>query len=398
VRRIRTKWWIGGAVLLVIITSLGWWWLRGDDSDATAGTTTETVAATTVKQTVSASGTVAPFKTADLDFDVSGTVTAVLVEAGDTVTKGEALAEVDDAALVASQTAASASLTAAKAQLSDDYDADASAVQIASDKANIVSAQASLDSAEQAVDDATLRATIAGTVTAVDLAVGDRVGSSSGSSGAGGSAATGSTTNAADSTAASAVSIVSDGKWLVEATVASSDIDQLTKGMQAQLTVTGVTDTVFGTVSTVGLVAETNSSGAAVFPLTIAVTGTRDDLFSGTSVTASIVVKQTENVIAVNSRALKTSGDTTYVTKVVDGKAVKQDVTVGEAYGATTEITEGLSAGDVVQVPGFIRPSGTSGRTGSGQDGGEGGFGGNFTPPSGGNFAPPGGGTFGGQQ
>ncbi|MFT4264785.1 MAG: efflux RND transporter periplasmic adaptor subunit [Nocardioides sp.] len=387
-RWIRKKWWITLVVILVLAASGGGWlWLRDDSSASASTTTTATVTSETVKQTVSASGTLSPAKTADLDFEVSGTVTAVLVEEGDKVTKGQALAEIDSSSLVATRTAAVAQLEAAESQLDDDEDDDASDVQIASDKANIVSAQASVDAADEDVENATLRATISGTVTALDLEVGDSVGSSgSGSS---------SSSSSSSTTSSSAVSIVNSGTWLVDATVASADIDSVKKGLQAELTVTGVDETVYGTVQSVGLVAETNSSGAAVFPVTIKVTGKRTDLFSGVSVTASIVVKQTDDVISVVSRALQTDGDETYVMKVVDGKAVKQVVTVGDTNGNTTAITSGLAEGDVVQVPGFSMPAGGGSGSGdsdqqqmpdmgdmsnfqppSGMTGGQGGFGG----------------------
>lgn len=325
------------------------------DSSAATEPTTYTVTASTMKDTVTASGTVEPRHSADLDFEVSGTVTGVYVAEGDRVSKGQALARVDDDALVANRTAASASLAAAYSQLDDDEDADASDTQLAADQAAIVAARASLVEARQAVADATLRATIAGTVVSLDLTVGDVVGGSSGID-----------PTADGSTSTSAVVLVSTGHYVVDATVASSGVERLKKGLQAEITPTGVTETVYGTVSSVGLVAETSSSGAAVFPVTIEVTGTRKDLYAGTSADASIVVEQRPDVLTVPSRALETDeGGGTYVTKVVDGDGVKTPVEVGTAYGMSTEITSGLAEGDVVEIPSFV-PGGSSG----GDDGG----------------------------
>lgn len=377
-----------------------WLLFRGDDGAAATTATTAQVTTTTIQQTVSASGTVEAARTADLDFGVSGRVTHVWVAAGDVVTKGQRLAEVDATALEAARTAAQSTLTAAREQLAEDEDADASDVQLAADETAVVSAQASLEEAEQAVDDAVLRSTFAGTVTSVGLAVGDTVGSGSsgssgsatsgGSSGSGGSGTTGGATSGGSTSGTSttgsttsAFTVVSAGSYVVDATVASADVAQVTKGLQAQVTVTGVDDTVYGTVQTVGLVAQTNSSGAAVFPVTIKVTGKRTDLYAGTSATASIVVKQVPGVLVVPSRALRSSGDTTYVLKMVGGTATRTTVEVGQAYGAQTEVLSGLSSGDTVQVPGFTRPSGTgSGGTRSGNQ--QGGFPGGGTPPDGG--------------
>ena len=331
-------------------------WLMTRDSSAATEPTTYTVSASTMKETVTASGTIEPRHSADLDFEVSGTVTDVYVDEGDRVTTGQALARVDDDALVATRTAAAASLAAAYSQLDDDQDAGASDTQLAADQAAIVAARATLTEARRAVADATLRATITGTVASLDLTVGDVVTGVGGSSG---------TDPAADgSTGTSAVVLVSSGHYVVDATVASSDVKQLKEGLQAEITPTGVTQTVYGTVESVGLVAETSSSGAAVFPVTIEVTGRRKDLYAGTSADASIIVEQRDDVLTVPSRALETDEDGgTYVTKVVDGEGVKTPVEVGTAYGMSTEITSGLEEGDVVEIPSFTP-------TGGGSDGG----------------------------
>lgn len=375
-----------GVAAAVVGGGAGAWALTRED---TAQAQAMQVQATsgTVKETVSASGTVEAAETADLSFEVSGTVTKIYAAEGDTVKKGDPLARVDDTTLVAAHTAAESALTAAEEQLDTDESSGASDVQIASDEAAVAAAEADLESASQAVDDAVLRATIGGTVTAFDIAVGDVVGSSSGSSGSssgssGGSGSSmgedsggASTDSSTDSTSTGTVSIVSAGDHVVEATVSADDAASLKKGLQATVTVNGVDEEVFGTVATVGKVAETSSSGAAVFPVSITVTGERDDLYPGTSATAEITVKQREDVLTVTSAAITTDGDQAYVQKLVDGKTVKTKVTIGEVYGATTEITDGLAEGDTVEIEAFTRPGGGS-RSGSQEGGQEGGFGG----------------------
>jgi RND family efflux transporter MFP subunit len=319
----RRRAWLVVPVVLVVAAGSGAW-LMTRDSSAAAQPTTATVSSSTMKETVAASGTVEPARSADLDFEVAGTVTNVYVAEGDRVSKGQALARVDDDALLANRTAAAATLSAAYTQLDDDEDAGASDTQLAADRASIVAAKASLAEAQQAVGDATLRATIAGTGVALDLARGDVVGSTTGATGA------------TDTATTSAVTVQSTGHYVVDATVASDDVKRLKKGLQAEITPTGVTDPVYGTVTDVGLVAETSSSGAAVFPVTIEVTGRRKDLYAGTSADASIVVKQVEDVLTVPSRALQTDGDTTYVMKIVDGESVKTTVETGTTYGMST--------------------------------------------------------------
>lgn len=351
------RWLAVPVVLLVGAGSTGAWLLTREES-AAVEPTTAIVSAETVQDTVAASGTLAAARSADLDFEVAGTVTRVYVAEGDRVRKGQALARVDDRTLVAQRTAAVATLDAARAQLDEDRDADASDTQLAADQAAVVSARAGVVEAREAVASATLRATIGGTVVTLDLARGDVVGS--------GGSAGGSTTAAATETT-SAVSIVSTASFVVDATVAADDVERLAEGLQAEITVSGAADVVYGTVGDVGLVAEASSSGAPVFPVTIQVTGRPEDLYAGTSADVSIVVSQTEVVLTVPSRALTTEDDATYVTRIVDGEEVRTEVETGTAYGMSTEVVSGLAEGDVVEIPGFSAPTGGGGEGGGGE-------------------------------
>jgi macrolide-specific efflux system membrane fusion protein len=335
-------------VLIVVGGGATGAWLLTRDPSAASTPVTATVSTQTVQQTVAATGTIEPAHSADLDFEVQGTVTGVYVEAGDKVEKNQVLARIGTSSLAAARNAASASLDAAEEQLDQDQDDDASDTQLAADETAVVAAKASLEEAQQELDDSALRATISGTVASVDLEVGDVVGDSS----------PGGSDDSSDSGDSSQVSIVSTREFVISATVSSADVGSVKKGMQAQITPTGGTGTVYGTVEEVGVVAQTSSSGAAVFPVTIEVTGKKSDLYAGTSADASIIVSQREGVLVVPSRALQTDGDTTYVDKVVGDTTVKTTVELGQTYGANTEVVSGLADGDVVQLPGFTLPSG----------------------------------------
>ena len=340
-RGLKWKWWTAGVLVVIVAAGFAGWRIHRHDDRTSATPLTATVTSGTQRQTVAASGTIEPAKTADLDFSVSGTVTHVYVKAGQHVTKGQRLASVDPTSLDAARSAAQASYDAAVSQQSQDAADGASAVQLASDQAAVVSAKASLESAREDVDDAVLRATITGTVTAQDLTVGQVVGSST-------------PANASDSTGSSAeVSLASSRTFIVDATVAATDAASIKDGMQAQVTVTGDDSTIYGTVGSVGLVAQTDDEGAAVFPVTIDITGAQTGLYAGTSATASIIVKQVPNVLTVTSQAIQSSNGSTYVEKIVGGRTVKTPVKIGTVYGATTQILSGLEAGDEVQIPGF---------------------------------------------
>jgi hypothetical protein len=162
---------------------------------------------------------------------------------------------------------------------------------------------------------------------------------------------------------------------------------QLKKGLQAEITPTGSTTKIFGTVKTVGIVASSSSGGSASFPVTIAVTGSPKGLYAGGAATVSIIVKQVENVLTVPTNAVHTVNAKTVVYQMVNGAQVSTPVTVGTTYGAVTQILSGLKAGDNV-VGTTFRTGGNNStggtRTRQGGTGGGGFGGGGFVPPAGG--------------
>lgn len=354
-------------VLLVLLGALGAWLLTREQP-AAAATVTATVGTETIRETVSAQGTLSPARSSTLTFPVSGTVTSVRVEPGDTVRRGQVLAVLDDDALVAVRRAASASLTAAEEQLAEHRTDGSSDVQVAADESAVVAAEAALADARADVSAARLTADMRGTVTGVGLAVGDVVGGSAGST----------STTTSTSAEVAGVELVSTGRFVVEASVAAADVEAVEAGQQVELEVTGVDEVVYGTVAEVGLVAETSDTGAAVFPVTVEVTGSREDLYAGTSATLTIIVSQRTDVLSVDSRALTTEDGRTYATLVTDGGTEKVEVTTGAVSGRSTEVLSGLTAGDVVQVATFTAPTGDGGGRGGG------GLGGGF--PDGGQF------------
>ena len=144
-----------------------------------------TVSIGTVRQAVAASGTIEPATTANLSFGAAGRVTAVQVTQGQRVRAGQHLATISSASLASQVIQAKANLASDQARLFTDQTAAASAAQIAADHAGVTVAQAQLADAQAALAGATLTSPIAGTVTAVNLTVGQQLsasGSSSGSS------------------------------------------------------------------------------------------------------------------------------------------------------------------------------------------------------------------------
>jgi macrolide-specific efflux system membrane fusion protein len=387
------------AVTVIAIVAIGgaalWWSHRGSTSSAataTAATSLVSVTTGTLQQSVTTSGTISPTTESDLSFGVSGTVTSVSASVGQKVAKGAVLATVGTTDLQSAVDTAQAGLDAANEQLNSL--SDATDTEVASARAQVASATAQLASAKQALAAASMTSPISGTVAAVNIATGDSVGSSSGSAGSsassgssgGGSAggsgtsAVGATTTSSGSSSTADIVVISTSSWTVNATVGSADLASVKKGLQAQITPSGSTAKVFGLVKSVGIVASASSSTTATFPVTIAVTGSPAGLYSGETADVTVIVKQLQNALSVPTSAVHTASGKTVVYQKKNNKQVNTPVTVGAVYGASTQITAGLKAGDQVVVttfgPGGARTGTTrQGGTGTGT-GGYGGFGG----------------------
>ena len=364
------------AALVVVVLGAGAvlaWRLTTATPTATATERTVDVSTETIKDTVGATGTVEPLHRADLTFTSSGTVSDVTVAVGDKVTKNQVLARIDDDALQADLDAAKADYQAARDDLTSAQDSSTTTEAELNAAESKVSVQKSkLTQAEEALDAAVLRSPITGTVALVDLAEGDSVGSGSGTS----------TTNTTSSSAG--ITVISSNSYTVTTSVGSADLTKIKKGLQAEITPTGATAPIYGTVSSVAVMAsETGTSGgtgtstssgsSATFDVSIAVTGKQKSLYAGATAAVSIIASQRADVLTVPTAAVRTADGKTVVDKLVDGQKVATPIGVGESYGAVTEVTEGLATGDQVVVTATGRGAGgTGGRTGTGSGGNQG--------------------------
>ncbi len=122
---------------------------------------------------VTASAEVRPAEFVELSFPLLGVVVSVDVEAGDSVSAGQALAALDTTLLQARVAEAEANIAAAEAQKAYLVRAGASQDQLDLAQADIDRAKALADQARAALAQATLYTPIAGTVISVDIACGE---------------------------------------------------------------------------------------------------------------------------------------------------------------------------------------------------------------------------------
>ena len=377
----------------------------------------------------------------NLSFAVSGTVAAIDVKVGQTVKAGQVLAKLDTTSL---QNAVN------QAQLQEyiAYDQEQQAlakcdatsnppvdcVQLAENQ--YASAVQQLNTAEANLANATLKATHAGVVTAINGAVGETPGSgssgSSGSSGASGSSA---------SSGSGFIQIADSSALSITTGVNEADISGVANGQTATFTVTAYPGRAFrGTVSAVSLVGQT-SSGVVTFPVTISVDNSSlrgASLFTGMTANVTITRAQRTDVLLLPASALTfaraaantsaggfltrqqlvntlTQGRQMLTTVEQQNSAASQDnpsvawvversnnqwsvkpVVLGLTNGTVYEVLAGLNANDSVVIGeqnGPINVSASSSSTGAGTTTGRGGFGG--FGGGGGGFGG-GGGNFGG--
>jgi macrolide-specific efflux system membrane fusion protein len=412
---------LGVALLVLALTQIG-----APASAARASTQIVSAQTGVVQSTVTGSGNIQAGTSDDVNFQTSGTLSAVDVTVGQQVDKGQLLATLDptNAQLALSQ--AESQLTAAQDQLSSAESGSSttassssggsssssatSASSIATAQAAVDSAQANLNTAQTALNNTKLYAPISGTVASVaSLSAGDTVsagstgstsgtsaGSSSGSStgsststaASTGSSSSGSTVTSSSSTSSSPfVQIVNTSTMTMTVSFSESDVNKLKVGQAATVTPDALSGVQLGahvtSISPVG----TTSNNVVSYQATLTLDQTDSSVKPGMSATASVITSQAQGVNVPNA-AVTGSGSLGTVTVMHNGKQTTQQVVVGLRGDSRTQIVSGLTAGDQVVIKTVLPPltpattgttssSGTLGGTGA-RVGGFGAGGGTF--------------------
>jgi multidrug efflux pump subunit AcrA (membrane-fusion protein) len=308
-----------------------------------------------------------------------------------TVHQAQAKLAADQAAVRAAQSAPASSSTSSTV--------DASAVATA--KSGVLSAQDQVASAQKALDATTLVAPTSGTITVVNLEVGDTTSGSgstsssstgsggSGTGAAGGGAGGGGTGTGSTGTSSSSFgTLVDTSGFSVSVSVPEADATKVKAGQPATITVDALDSQapLDGSVAKVSDTA-TTTNNVVSYATTVTIDNPPASLRSGMSASVSIAVQTKSNVVEVTTAAITTRAGTSYVNKLVDGKAVETAIQTGLQGDESTEITSGLAAGDqvVIETATVAATTGTNtsgggtltgGVTGVGGFPGGGGFGG----------------------
>jgi macrolide-specific efflux system membrane fusion protein len=315
------------------------------------GSRTVAVSQGTVVATATATGSVQSANTAAADFVTAGTVTSILVRVGDTVTKGQVLAKVDPTDAQAQLDTANANLTAAKASLTR-AKASADDASIASAQAQVTTAKGSVDAATRALAGTTLKAPMAGTVTAVNASVGGSTSgttSSSGSSG-GGQGASGSASSSSSASSSGFIQLADLAHMQVSANFAEADATLLKAGQAATVTWAALANTTApARVATIAPTATTSNSVNS-YGVVLSLDQVPAAIRIGQTVTVTVTTAQADNAIRVPASALRTNGTRHLVTVVVNGAAEVRAVEIGVEGNSFVEVTSGLTVGEQVVI------------------------------------------------
>jgi macrolide-specific efflux system membrane fusion protein len=358
---------INGALGVLLIVGIGVGYLSltgGGDSAGASATRTARVMRGTVVSSVSASGSVDSTKSRSLDFATSGTVAEIKVQAGDKVTKGQLLAQLD-------QTSAQENVQSAKANLTA---AEAADTSTASGYSSYVSAKNAYNQAERSLEGTKITAPFSGTIVSVNGTVGGSSSgtassssssgssgssSSSGSSGSssGGSSSSGSSGSSSSSSSSSAststgfIELADPSKLKVTGEFTESDAIKLKVGQSANVTfdaLSGVTAT--GKVSEIDMSPTTNNN-VVQYGASITLSQKPSSIRLGQTTTVQVTTSTAQNVLYVSTAAVRTAGGQSTVT-VQQGKTqVVKRVQIGVQGNQGTEIKSGLNEGDTVVIP-----------------------------------------------
>ena len=356
------------AAAVVIAAIVLWLVLRPSKGEGITLETTPT-SRITIRNSVTATGTVEPVTEVEVGTQVSGIIDRLYVDYNDVVKAGQLIAEMDKVTLQAELESAQAELANCKAEydyqtknyartkalhekaLVSDQEYDDATYLYEKSRAAYDQAKAAMVKVERNLGYATITSPIDGVVISRAVEEGQTV--------------------AAGFETPTLFTIANDlTQMQVIADVDEADIGQVADGQRVEFTVDAYPDDMFsGTVEQVRLEATTESS---VVTYEVVITAYNPDLKLKPGLTANVTIYtlEKEQALAVPTKALRFVPDAELLGEVgvtVGGSATSAPgkrevwvmrgrelqpclVTTGAASGDLTEITEGLTDGDTVAV------------------------------------------------
>jgi len=302
---------------------------EGRDADKGAPVTLEfapadltAVEATPLNRFLPVSGTMQPVRQATVKAKVSGDVRQITVRDGDAVQAGQVLVRVDTADLDARLIERQGQLESAKAQLAlaektlatnqkllkqnfisqNAFDSSESSLNVT--KGSVMSAEAQVRLAQNALKDAVITAPLSGIVAKRHVQPGEKV--------------------AFDTPL---VTVVDLREIELQAMVPAVDIPELKPGMTADLTVDGFGDRRFtGRIERINPATEAGTRAILVF---VGIPNPNNELRGGMFATGRIALAASAPVLSLPAGAVRSEAGQTFVWAIEDGKLVKRMIVTG---------------------------------------------------------------------
>jgi len=349
------------AIAVVVILALWFGYQSLFGGSDTTNYETATVTRGDIEQTVTALGSIQPKDYVDVGAQVSGQLLHVYVDVGDTVKKGQLLAEIDPSIYASEVDAAQAKLANLKAQLAGEQatyklkkvqyqrylnlrkqdavsqdtldqaraEMELSAAQIASYNAQIDEQKSTLKGDEANLGYTKIYAPMSGTVTDQTTLEGQTVVSSQ--------------------SATEILTISNLDTMTVEAEVAEADVNKLTVGMPVYFTTLGMSDTKWRSTVRQIKPTPTTENDVVLYTVLIDIPNPERKLMIDMTAQVFFLLGEAKDALTVPVTAVKTDKDgSSYVVILRDGQPQKQVVETGLKNRINIQIKSGLKEGDKV--------------------------------------------------
>lgn len=282
---------------------------------------------------VSANGLTAPIRELKFVSDVSGRVTKILVDKGSRVRKGSVLLEIDKEMLQADYESAKTAYESMQKNVerlaSSNEVGGVSDQQLESLQAQLVAAKSRYDVSRRRLSDANVKSPMDGIIDMRYVETGSLIAPS-----------------------APLFDIVDNSKLKLVCNLPEKKLGYVFKGQKVCLAKTGSDKEYYGKVNFVGV----KSDRGLNYPVEI-ILDADQELRPGMYLKASFISEDTHSGILVPRSAIVGGVRSAMVYLYKDGKAVEQDITIGEMIGDKVEILSGLKEGDVIVVSGLMNVS-----------------------------------------
>jgi membrane fusion protein (multidrug efflux system) len=292
------------------------------------------VSVVSLPQAISAVGSLRSDETVIVRPEIAGRVSQIQFREGERVAKGSVLVKLDDSVQRADLDRARANLVLSKTKYerAEDLRTKGFISSQARDEAknNLEVAQADLELMEARLAKATIKAPFAGTVGLRQISIGDYV-----------------------KEGQDIVNLESLDPLKVDFRVPEIYLSQVKDGQTLQITLDALPDKVYdGRVYAINPLIDANGRSIVIR----AQVPNRDGrLRPGMFARVRLFTSSSKETLVVPEESLFPVGDDKYVYKVVDNKAQRQKVEIGQRRDARVEIVNGLAREDVVVTAGVIK-------------------------------------------